>query len=81
LSRLSGLAKTVRHITAPRLPYGRVVNNFPAPVNDDPNKGVPFDGQSPVDDPWNDPPSPINENEIKEDEQDRQDPQGLGGNL
>ncbi len=81
LSRLSGLAKTIRHITAPRLTYGWVVNNFPAPVNDDPNKGVPFDGHSPVEDPWNDPPSPTNEDEINDDEQDRQDPMGLGGNL
>jgi hypothetical protein len=72
LSRLSGLAKTIRHITAPRLTYGRVVNNFPAPpIIEDPNTGVPFDGQSPVDDPWNDSPSPIIENEINEDEQDR----------
>ncbi len=81
LHRLSGLAKTIRHITAPRLTYGRVVNNFPAPVNDDPNKGIPFDGHSPVEDPWNDPPSPTNEDEINDDEQDRQDPMGLGGNF
>ncbi len=81
ISRLMGLAKTIRHITAPRLTYGRVVNNFPAPIIEDPNTGVPFDGQSPVDDPWNDFPSPINENEINENEQDRQDPLGLGGNF
>jgi hypothetical protein len=49
LSRLSGLTKTIKHITAPRLTYGRVVNNFPAPIIEDPNTGVPFDGQSPVD--------------------------------
>ncbi len=79
LSRLSGLTKTIKHITAPRLTYGRVVNNFPAPIIEDPNTGVPFDGHSPVGDPWNDSPSPINENEINEEEQDRQDPQGLGG--
>jgi hypothetical protein len=77
LSRLSGLAKTIRHITAPRLTYGRVVNNFPAPVSKDPNAGVPWDGESPVADPWNDPPSPTNENETNDDEQDRQDPMGL----
>jgi hypothetical protein len=81
LSRLSGLAKTIRHITAPRLTYGRVVNNFSAPVNEDPNAGVPWSGESPVDDPWNDPPSPTNENETNDDEQDRQDPMGLGGIL
>ena len=80
LSRLSGLAKTVRHITAPRLTYGRVVNNLPAPIIEDPNTGVPFDGQSPVEDPWNDTPSPANENE-NDDELDRQDPTGLGGNF
>jgi hypothetical protein len=81
LHRLSGLAKTIRHITAPRLTYGRVVNNIPAPpINDDPNTGVPFDKHEPVSDPWNDPPSPINENEISDDdEQDRQDQMGLGG--
>jgi hypothetical protein len=79
LHRLSGLAKTIKHITAPRLTYGRVVNNFPAPINDDPNTGVPFDEHEPVADPWNDPPSPVNENEINDDEQDRQDPMGLGG--
>ena len=80
LSRISGLAKTIRHITAPRLIYGRVANNFPAPINEDLNKGVPFDGHSPVEDPWNDSPSPVNEDE-NDDEQDRQDPIGLGGNL
>ncbi len=37
---LSGLAQTIRHITAPRLTYGHVVNNFLAPLNDDPNTGV-----------------------------------------
>jgi hypothetical protein len=79
LHRLSGLAKTIRHITAPRLTYGHVVNNFPAPLNDDPNTGVPFDEHEPVADPWNDPPSPANENEINDDEQDRQDLMGLGG--
>ncbi len=76
LHRISGLAKTIRHITAPRLIYGRVVNNFPAPIIEDPNTGVPFDGHSPVGDPWNDTPSPINEDE-NDDEQDRQDPMGL----
>jgi hypothetical protein len=81
LSRLTGLAKTIRHITTPRLTYGRVVNNFPAPVSEDPNTGVPFDEHEPVSDPWNDSPSPINENETNDDEQDRQDPMGLGGNL
>jgi hypothetical protein len=83
LHRLSGLAKTIRHITAPRLTYGRVVNNLPAsaPVNEDPNAGVPWNGESPVPDPWNEPPSPNNENETNDDEQDRQDPLGLGGNF
>jgi hypothetical protein len=82
LSRLSGLSKTIRHITAPRLTYGRVVNNIPAPPINDPNTRVPFDEHEPVSDPWNDPPSPINENETNDDdEQDRQDPMGLGGNL
>jgi hypothetical protein len=41
LSRLTGLEKTIRNITTPRLTYGRVVNNLPAPINDDPNVGVP----------------------------------------
>jgi hypothetical protein len=84
LHRISALAKTIRHITAPRLVYGRVVNNAPAAINEDPNKGVPFDGHSPNEDPWNDPPSPANANENddeNDDEQDRQDPMGLGGNL
>ncbi len=83
LHRLSGLAKTIRLITAPRLTYGRVVNNIPAPaINDDPNTGVPFDEHEPISDPWNDSPSPINENETNDDdEQDRQDPMGLGGNF
>jgi hypothetical protein len=80
LSRISGLTKTIRHITAPKLVYGRVVNSAPAAINEDQNKGVPFDGHSPVADPWNDSPSPANEDE-NDDEQDRQDPMGLGGNL
>ena len=80
LHRLSGLSKTIRHITAPKLVYGRVVNSAPAAINEDPNKGVPFDGQSPVSDPWNDPPSPAKEQE-NDDDQDRQDPSGLGGNF
>jgi hypothetical protein len=79
LSRLTGLKKTIRHITAPRLTYGRVVNNFPAPLNNDPNTGVPFDEHEPVTDPWNDSPSPANDSEIDDDEQDRPDPEGLGG--
>jgi hypothetical protein len=81
LHRLSGLAKTIRHITAPKLVYGRVVNNAPAAINENPNKGIPFNGQSPDAEPWNDPPSPNNEDESNDDEQDRQDPMGLGGNL
>jgi hypothetical protein len=80
LHRLSGLTKTIKHITAPRLVYGRVVNSAPAAINEDPNKGVPFDGHSPVSDPWNEPPSPANEEE-SDDDQDRQDQLGLGGNL
>jgi hypothetical protein len=82
LHRLSGLVKTIKYITAPRLTYGRVVNNPPAPpIIEDPNTGVPFDDHSPVDDPWNDSPSPANEDENDDDEQDRQDPMGLGGNF
>jgi hypothetical protein len=97
LSRLTGLEKTIRHITAPRLTYGRVVNNLSVPINNDPNVGVPFDGHEPIPDPWNpnvgvpfdghepipdpwiDPPSPANENENTDDEQDRQDLVGPGG--
>jgi hypothetical protein len=37
--------------------------------------------QTKLHDPWNDSPSPINEDEINDYEQDRQDPMGLGGNL
>jgi hypothetical protein len=79
LSRLSGLAKTIRHITAPRLTYGHVVNNLPASLNNDPNTGVPFDEHEPIAEPWNDSPSPANNDEASDDEQDRQDPEGLGG--
>jgi hypothetical protein len=81
LSRLTGLEKTIRHITAPRLTYGRVVNNIPVPINNDPNVGVSFDEHEPNPDEWNDSPSPANENEVTDDEQDRQDPGGLGGIL
>jgi hypothetical protein len=81
LKRLSGLEKTIRHITAPRLTYGRVVNNFPAPSNSKPNVGVPFDDQEPPASPWNDSSSSRNEKQETNDEQDCQDPEGLGGNL
>jgi hypothetical protein len=77
LGRLTGLDKTIRHIIASRLTYGRVVNNLPAPIKDDPNVGVPFDGHEPNPDEWNDTPSPANGvNENIDDEQDRQDPGG-----
>jgi hypothetical protein len=70
LSRLTGLEKTITHITAPRLTYGRVVNNLPALIKGDPNVGVPFDGHEP---------NPDGVNENTDDEQDRQDPGGPSG--
>jgi hypothetical protein len=79
LSRLTGLAKTIRHITAPRLTYGHVVNNFPAPLNNDQNTGVPFDEHEPIAEPWNDSPFPAKNNEASDDEQDCQYPEGLSG--
>jgi hypothetical protein len=81
LSRLTGLQKTIRHITDRPTPNIRVVNNLPALINDDPNVGVTFDGHEPITSPRNEPAFPNEVNADTDDEQDRQDPESLGGNF
>ncbi len=75
--RLTGLEKAVRSTVAPRLIYGRVVNNLAA-VNEATIPIAGEEGQSPAS-PWNDVTSPAHSD--LDDNMDRTDPVGPSGNL
>ncbi len=78
LMRLTGLEKAVRSTVAPRLVYGRVVNNLPTVISE---ATVPIAGeesQSPAS-PWNEPPSPVHSD--LDDHMDRTNPAGPSGTL
>jgi hypothetical protein len=84
LKRLSGLKKTIMHITAPRLTYGCRVDNVPAPVDNTMTVGIPLEGHDchePPSSPWNETNPSLDKKQYTDDEQDRQYPKGLGGNL
>ena len=76
--RLTGLEKAVRGTVAPRLVYGRVVNNLPTVTTEATVPIAGEEGQSPTS-PWNEPPSPVHSD--LDDNMDRTDPAGPGGNL
>jgi hypothetical protein len=86
IRRLVSLETTIRHIAEPRLTYGRKVNNLPAPaaVAQSTESSLTREAVSPPsaseNSPWNDSGITTDDKETSEDEQDRQDPQGLGGN-
>ncbi len=71
------MEKAVRSTVAPRLIYGRVVNNL-AVVNEATNPIAGEEGQSPVS-PWYEVPSPVHSDH--DDNMDRTDPAGPSGNL
>ena len=75
---MRGMAgQAVKSTVAPRLIYGRVVNNL-AVVNDATIPIAGEEGQSPAS-PWNDVPSPARSD--LDDNMDRTDPAGPGGTL
>ena len=76
--RLTGLNKAVRSTVAPRLVYGRVVNNLPTVINEATIPIAGEEGQSPAS-PWNEPPSPVHSD--LNDHMDRTDPEGPSGTL
>ncbi len=78
LMRLTGLKKAVRSTVAPRLVYGRVVNNLPTMINEATIPIAAEEGQSPAS-PWMEPPSPVHSD--LDDNMDRTDPEGPGGTL
>jgi hypothetical protein len=78
LMRLTGLEKAVRSTIAPRLIYGRVVNNLPAVIDEATIPIAGEEGQSPAS-PWNDVLSPVCSD--LDDSMDRTDPAGPGGTL
>ncbi len=86
LRRLVSLETTTRHIAEPRLTYGRKVNTLPAPalVAQTTESLLTREAVSPpsasVNSPWNDSSLTTDDKDTSEDEQDRQDPHGLGGN-
>jgi hypothetical protein len=86
LRRLISLETTIRHIAEPRLTYGRKVNTLPTPAEVAPNAEslLTREAVSPPsatsNSPWNDSNPTTDSKDISEDEQDRQDPQGLGSN-
>jgi hypothetical protein len=75
--RLTGLEKAVRSTIAPRLIYGRVVNNL-AVVNEATIPIAGEEGQSPAS-PWNDVSSPARSD--LDGNMDRTDPVGPSGTL
>jgi hypothetical protein len=77
LMRLTRLEKAVRSTVAPRLIYGRVVNNL-AVINEATIPIAGEEGQSPAS-PWNDMPSPVRSD--LDDNMDHTDPAGPGGTL
>jgi hypothetical protein len=86
LRRLVSLEITIRHIAEPRLTYGHKVNTLPAPaevtqtVESLPTREVVSPASATGNSPWNDSNPTTDGKDTSEDEQDRQDPQGLGGN-
>jgi hypothetical protein len=85
IRRLVSLETTIRHIAEPRLTYGRKVNTLPAPaaVAQPVESTLTREAVSPPpasEESWNDSGITTDGKETSEDEQDRQDPQGLGGN-
>jgi hypothetical protein len=79
------LETTIRHIAEPRLTYGRKVNTLPAPaaVAQTTESALTREAVSPPsasEESWNDSGITTDGKETSEDEQDRQDLQGLGGN-
>jgi hypothetical protein len=78
LMRLTGLEKAVRGTVAPRLVYGRVVNNLPTVITEATVPIAGEEGQSPAS-PWNEPPSPVHSD--LDDNMDRTDPTGPSGTL
>jgi hypothetical protein len=82
IRRLVSLETTIRHIAEPRLSYGRKVNTLPA-VAQTTESTLTREAVSPPpasEESWNDSGITTDGKETSEDEQDRQDPQGLGGN-
>ena len=86
IRRLVSLETTIRHIAEPRLAYGRKVNNLSAPAAMAQATEGPLtrDAVSPPpaseSSPWNESSVTTDDKDISEEEQDRQGPQGLGGN-
>jgi hypothetical protein len=78
LMRLTGIEKAVRTTVAPRLTYGRVVNNLPSVIDQATIPIAGEEGQSPTS-PWNDVPSPVHSD--LDTNMDRADPAGPSGNL
>ncbi len=76
--RLTALEKAVRSTVAPRLIYGRVVNNLPAVIDEATIPIAGEEGQYPAS-PWNDVPSPVRSD--LNDNLDCTDPAGPGGTL
>ncbi len=86
IRRLVSLEMTIRHIAEPRLTYGRKVNTLlaPAAVAQTTESLLTREAVSPPsaseNSPWNESSLTTDDKDTSEDEQDRQDPQGLGGN-
>ncbi len=76
--RLTGLEKAVRSTVAPRLIYGRVVNNLPTVINEAIIPIAGEEGQS-LASPWDEVPSPVHSD--LNDNMDRTDPAGPSGTL